>query len=208
MVYKKIMKQKTVIIFMIFINYYAFSQNDKISFQFGNIGFGYNIRENENFEIDISILNYFFEFPGFGENPKARVGIECYPFDLKILPVEQNAKISFFNLNFFTDFLGPVGNGRWDYIRFGPFFALKWLTIEKVNFDFHNYDFSTGLRFTLLGYTETILRFQFMDFELGYRITQSNNSFYFLIKFDFIDVIIFPMIPFTKNGFFDRLFAE
>jgi hypothetical protein len=202
------MKQKTLIIFMIFINYYVFSQNDKISFQLGNIGFGYNIRENGNFEIDISSLNCFFEFPGFGENPKARVGIEYYPFDMKILPVEQNVKISFFNLNFFTDFLGPVGNNRWDYIRFGPFFALNWLTTEKLNFDFQNYSFSTGLRFTLLGYTETILRFQFIDFELGYRITQSNNSFYFLIKFDFIDAIIFPIIPFAKNGLFDRLFGE
>jgi hypothetical protein len=202
------MKLKIIIILMMFIHYYTFPHGDIISFQLGNIGFGYHISENENFEVDISILNYFFEFPGFGENPKARFGVECYPFDLKILPIEQNTKISFLNLNVFTDFLGPVGKDRWDYIRFGPFFALKGLTIENLKFDFRNYNFSTGLRFTLLGYTETIIRFQFVDFELGYNIMQNNNSFYFLIKFDFIDAILFPMIPSATNGFFDRIFVK
>jgi hypothetical protein len=183
---------------MLFINYFAFSE-DNISFQLGNFGFGYYINENNNFEMDISALNCFFEAPGFFDNPKARLGIEYSPFyirGLSIIGLGSNIKTSFFNMNVFTDFLGP--KDKWDDIRFGPFFSLHWLTIDNKKFDLQNYNLCMGLRFTLLIFTESILRIQLVDFEFGYEITQNDNSFYFLIKFDLLATAAVPIILFAK----------
>jgi hypothetical protein len=180
---------------MLFINSFAFSEDDNASFQLGNIGFGYYANRDNNFAIDFSALNCFFEVPGYFSNSKARLGIEYYPFYLRTLPAERNIQISFFNMNVFGDFLGPKDN--WDYIRLGPFFSLHWLTIDNKNFDSQNYEFSTGLRFTLLLFTESILRIQFVDFELGHQIAQNENNFYLLIKFDILDFLIFTIKALT-----------
>ncbi|GHV92914.1 hypothetical protein AGMMS50268_34170 [Spirochaetia bacterium] len=168
------------------------------SASFGTFGTGYNVSSsgNNQFEINLTTLNSFFEYPGYYVNPKARIGLEMYPFRLRILPITQDTEMSFFNINLFSDFLGPKNKDRWDYIRFGPFVSLNWLTVNNLQMDIKNYVFSSGLRLTLLSYTETNIRFQVMDMEIGYRSINNINNFYFTIKFDFIDGAFLPFLPF------------
>jgi hypothetical protein len=161
---------------------------DIISFSLGDFGIGYNQSNNEinNFELNSSLLNIFFEWPGFNEDSKARIGLKISPFNLRILPMIDNLTFSFVNMDIFTDFLGPY------FIRFGPFASINWLFFEKSHFEPEYFIFSTGLRFTLLAYTESIFRIQFIDLDIGYRRINNENNIYFTIKLDLIDYVIFP----------------
>jgi UDP-N-acetylenolpyruvoylglucosamine reductase len=44
-----------------------------------------------------------------------------------------------------------------------------------------------------LGYTESMLRFQFSDIEIGYRNSNGENKWHCLVKFNSIDLGLLPL---------------
>ncbi|MDR2479914.1 MAG: hypothetical protein LBD48_11455 [Treponema sp.] len=180
--------------------------NDMFSFGIAEFGFGYNVSKSETKEFEITMipLNLFLEYPDFFENHKARIGIEFYPFELRILPIMKSAEMSFINTKLFFDFLGPRDKDDWDYLRIGPFVSVNWLFIHNLVFDFDKYLISSGLRIEFLGYTESILRFQLADIEIGYRNSRMENKFYALVKFNIMDLFI---LPYISKEFIDRMFV-
>jgi hypothetical protein len=179
------------------MNYNVYSQNN-FSYSLGDFGVGNNFTNNEtnNFEVNFSLVNLFFEYPGYLKISKARIGIKMSPFNLRNLPLIDNRTFSFVNIDIFTDFLGPIKGflDNIDYIIFGPFASINWLLFEKEHFEPEYFIFNTGLRFTLLGYIESNARVQIVDCDVGYRRINEINSLYFTIKFDLFDFIALPII--------------
>jgi hypothetical protein len=201
------MKIKIIaIIFLLTCSYNYAESQDMFSASLGTIGIGYNIapEKYDQLEISLTVANLFWEFPGYYKNPKARIGLEIYPFKLRVLPITGNTEMSFVNINLFSDIIGPEGKDRWDYIRFGPFVSINWIILNNFQMNYQNYIFSSGLRLTLLAYTETFLRFQLIDFEIGYRNINNTNNFFVSVKFDFMDSFILLFLPFIRDGFFER----
>jgi hypothetical protein len=197
-----------IIIFLmaLFGNNIYGENRDIFSFGFAEFGLGYNLSKSDvkEFELTIIPLNLFWEYPDFYENHKARIGIEFYPFELRILPILKNTEMSFINIKLFFDFFEPKNMTGWDYLRIGPFVSVNWLFIDNIIFNFDKYLISSGLRVEFLGYTESIVRFQVTDIEIGYRNSNGENKFYGLVKFNIIDFIFLPLI---SKEVFNRIFV-
>jgi len=196
------MKIKILIIILLINCYNAYSETDDSPFDInryiyfcgslGSVGMGYNMgmseaSEYDKLEINLSVLSHFLELWIYD---KPRIELEFCPLNFRWLPFAKHSEISFVNIKFSTDIL-PKNKSH--SFSLGPFAGLNWIMFDGTGFSINNYLFSCGLRFVLWGGSEGI-KIQAVDLETGYRYKNEKHYFYATIKFDFFDILFYPVI--------------
>jgi hypothetical protein len=173
-------KIKYVIIIFIFI-FFANPLFGQYYFSGLSFGTGLDISEN-GVNMDINLILLHFEI-------KTNIGLGFGMTFVKYNYISNDHYFCIVNPEFFWNifrllpsyhapFFDPVTRkiNYSKYNTFGPFVSIN------PTFDFNNYLFFTGLRYTEHGLTPSI----FFQFEVGYKYISDKNigSFYLSIKFD------------------------
>ena len=189
--------KKLFFLLFIFISINISAQDELIiKFNLGSFGGGTNVFQNSehnNGELFYDILNTTFE------SGKTRIGLE-------------NTLVKIWGWNSLDDDESSVKTGRWSFFNFrlfwnifdvnfdisdeqinfyiGPFTGINYMYVGNWTMKWKEYIYSAGLRFGFAFDLGDNVYYNMIETEIGYRLINGNNTFYFTIKVDVITAIV------------------